>query len=147
MAWIRITPALAILALAAGCGGTTAAPPPAPPGLEPRVAAPLANRADSVAAALERGDGCTARSEAAKLQQQAIGAVNTGDVPPALQEELTAAVNRVAARIECVPPPPVQVVPAQVEQQQVERRKHWKKQQKSWKKNRGRHRDDDEGDE
>jgi hypothetical protein len=142
MAWIRITPALAILALAAGCGGTTAAPPAAPPGLEPRVAAPLANRADSVAAALERGDGCTARSEAAKLQQQAIGAVNTGDVPPALQEELTAAVNRVAARIECVPPPPVQV-----EQQQVERQKHWKKQQKSWKKNRGGHRDDEEGDE
>ncbi|MGH2997480.1 MAG: hypothetical protein ACRDM9_14280, partial [Gaiellaceae bacterium] len=42
---------------------------------------------------------------AAELQAAAIRAVNAGRVPAELQEELGAAVNALAAEIECVPPP------------------------------------------
>jgi hypothetical protein len=99
MPWLRTTLLLTALALA-GCGGEEQ------PQLEKRLAQPLAAQADRVAAALDEGDSCAAARAAAKLQQQTIAAVNTGDVPPALQEELTSAVNRVASEVECVPPPP-----------------------------------------
>jgi hypothetical protein len=102
MRWIRTLLAAVVLVLPA-CGGDDE-PRAASPRLEPRVAAPLATQADRVAAALERGDPCTARREATELQRRTVGAVNTGDVPAALQEELTAAVNRVAAEVVCVPP-------------------------------------------
>lgn len=100
MPWVRIALLLAIFALS-GCGGDEPAP-----GLEKRLAAPLAAQADRIAAALAAGDSCRAAQAAARLQQQTIAAVNTGDVPPALQEELTGAVNRLAAEVECVPPLP-----------------------------------------
>jgi hypothetical protein len=98
----RIRTFLLLAALSLGaCGGDGS-----PPRLEARLAVPLAAQADRVAAALEAGDSCEAARAAARLQQQTIAAVNTGDVPPALQEELTSAVNRIASEVECVPPPP-----------------------------------------
>jgi hypothetical protein len=95
---------LAALVLA-GCGGDEAGP-----GLESRLAQPLAAQADRVAAALEAGDSCAAARAAARLQEQTKAAVNSGEVPPALQEELMSAVNRLASEVECLPPPAPPVV-------------------------------------
>jgi hypothetical protein len=89
--------------LAAGCGGEEHRPAPLLPAA---VAADLAARSDSVAARLEEQDDCGARSEAQRLQSDAIAAVNAGRVPHAFQEELLASVNALVEAIECVPPPP-----------------------------------------
>ena len=110
---MRLSQAIAALLCAVavgGCGG--ADPAPDDPHLESAVGARLARSADSVAAAADRGDTCAAARRAATLQQQAIEAVNSGDVPPALQEELLAGVNRVASSLECVPPPTPTPAPA-----------------------------------
>lgn len=88
-----------MLTAAAGCGGEGGAR------LDAALAEQLAASADRVAAAAER-DPCAAAEEARTLQREAIDAINAGDVPPELQEELLAGVNRVAERMECAPPPP-----------------------------------------
>ena len=86
-----------------GCGG---AEEPAEPSLPAPLAADLAARSDAVAAAFTRGDACSADAAAARLQQAVIAAVNAGDVPPELQEDLTGAANALAERLTCPPPPP-----------------------------------------
>jgi len=58
-----------------------------------------------VAARLEAGDACTARSEADALQSEAIAAVNERRIPRRFQEELLGSVAALAESIECVPPP------------------------------------------
>ena len=83
----------------AGCGGEREPAPQLPSALAER----LAERSDSVAALLETGDACGARSEAQRLQADAIAAVNEGAVPTPLQEELLAAVTELAGSIECPP--------------------------------------------
>ena len=82
--------------LAAGCGGE--------PRVAPEVAGPLARRADETAAAIEAGDPCGAREVASGLQRSTIAAINDGEVPEEIQEELLGAVNELLEGISCSPP-------------------------------------------
>jgi len=95
----------AVLCLSA-CGGggeRHAAPPPT---LPRSLAQALAARTDAVTAALAAGGSCRASALAHQLQQDTIAAINSGRVAAALQEPLSGAVNDLAGRIVCVPPPP-----------------------------------------
>lgn len=83
----------------AGCGGEREPAARLPAALAER----LAERSDSVAALLDAGEACGARSEAQQLQTDAIAAVNDGDVPDELQEELLGSVNALLAAIRCDP--------------------------------------------
>jgi hypothetical protein len=96
--------ALAALCLGA-CGGEGKRASPPPPTLPHALAATLAARSDAVAAALAAGNSCGAFTSARRLQREAIAAINGGRVAPALQEDLSSAVNDLAARVTCVPPP------------------------------------------
>ena len=89
----------------AGCGGGADRPAPVRPALPAPLAAQLAERSDRVAAALASGNSCSAVAEANALQQATVQAINRRQVPAAFQEELSAAVNDLAGRIPCVPPP------------------------------------------
>lgn len=93
----RSTLALGCALLAAGCGGGE-------PGLPSGLAEQLAARSDSAAAQLESGEFCAARENAAALQSRAITAINSGQVPADLQEELLGSVNALLEGISCTPP-------------------------------------------
>ena len=88
---------LVLVLLAAGCGGGEDG------GLSSDVAERLAVRSESVAAEVEAGDACGARVEAEVLQREAIAAVNAGEVPEELQEDLLGSVNALLAAIGCDP--------------------------------------------
>jgi hypothetical protein len=88
-----------------GCGSGAEHRAPPPPLLPQAMAAGLAQTSDAVAAALDGGDPCGALTIAQDLQRQTIGAINTGRVPGPLEEPLQNAVNDLAGRIQCVPPP------------------------------------------
>src|ERR671911_2334859 len=88
---------LMLVLLASGCGGEER-------GLSRDLAERLAVRSDSVAAEVEAGDPCGARAEAEALQRAAIAAVNDGDVPDELQEELLGSVSALLVAVECQPP-------------------------------------------
>lgn len=96
--------ALAALCLSA-CGGAADRAAPPPPTFPRVLGATLAARSDAVAAALAEGDGCRARATAQQLQRETIAAINAGRIAAPLQEELSSAVNDLAARVTCVPPP------------------------------------------
>lgn len=83
--------------LASGCGGEER-------GLSGELAERLAARSDSVAAEVDAGDPCGARAEVEALQRAAITAVNDGQVPEELQEELLGSVTALLAAVECRPP-------------------------------------------
>src|SRR5438128_1897335 len=89
----------------AGCGSGQRHVVTPQPKLPRTVAEALAQRSDAVAQAVDAGDSCLALALARDLQQQSIGAVNSGRVAAALQEPLQGAVNQLAARIQCVVPP------------------------------------------
>jgi hypothetical protein len=93
---VRLAATLLVLA-AAGCGAGDEAR------LNGALASRLAEQADAVAAAAERGDDCAAKARAEDLQRQTVAAINAGGVPPELQEELQSAVNGLAVRLECAP--------------------------------------------
>ena len=84
-----------LVLLAAGCGGEERGPSSE---LER-----LAVRSESVAAEVEAGEACRARAQAEALQADSIAAVNDGEVPDELQEELLGAVNALLAAIGCDP--------------------------------------------
>ena len=63
----------------------------------------MAARSDAVAADVEAGDACAAREEAEALRTEAIAAVNGGEIPQALQEELLGIANSLLAEIGCEP--------------------------------------------
>ena len=84
--------------LAAGCGGGEE------PGLPSDVAAQLAERSDAAAAAGEARRFCDARDELVELQSSTIAAVNEGEVPAELQEELLGNVNALLDGVSCTPP-------------------------------------------
>jgi hypothetical protein len=88
-------------ALLAACGGDEQTAPPEPR-IPREVAEPLAARADRVASLLSDGDECGAQREAATLVDATVAAVNNGDVPAELQEELVGTANDLAGRIDCV---------------------------------------------
>ena len=104
----RPTRALAVLflfaGLVAGCGGGSS-DQASEPRLPAAVGEELAAQSELVAGSLERGDTCAAAAQAAGLLQSTIDAINRGDVPSELQEELTSGVNGLVAEIRCVPPP------------------------------------------
>jgi hypothetical protein len=98
----RLTIVLALAIALSGCGSDEE--PPGPPQLPPPVAQELAAASDAVAIAFEAGDACGARAAAEDLRSEAIAAINARRVPAVYHEELSAAVNDLVDRIECVPP-------------------------------------------
>ena len=99
----RAAALLALVALA-GCGGGA---PLKQPKLPRVLAQSWKQQADSVAAALAAGDGCTAKQLATALQASVVAAVNARQVPRRFLEPLTSAVNALASQITCTPPPTV----------------------------------------
>jgi hypothetical protein len=92
------------LLLLAGCGAARPAQPRVPK-LPHALASAWRAQADGVAAALDAGDGCLAQQRAVALRTSVIDAVNARRVQPRFEETLVGAVNDLAARISCVPPP------------------------------------------
>ena len=104
----RVPAAALVVALAlAGCGGddraSNATETAAAPTLPRALAEELALASDDVAELLEAGDGCAASERAADLRERALAAVESADVPTALEEPLVTAVEGLAARIVCEP--------------------------------------------
>jgi hypothetical protein len=85
-----------------GCGGAKRSAPP-PPTLPRTLATALAAQSDAVGDALSAGDSCRALRLAQQLQRRTIAAINDGRVSGRLQEQLSGAVNELAARVTCVP--------------------------------------------
>ena len=83
-----------------GCGGAPEAEETAPV-LPAPVADDLAGRADAVAAHLAAGDACAAAGEADDLVHATVAAIQAGDVPPPLQEELLAGAQSLLHGIDC----------------------------------------------
>jgi hypothetical protein len=92
----RTTFAIGCALFAAGCGGG--------PSLPSDLAGQLAARSDSAAVRIEAGQFCAARDDAAALQSRSIAAINAGEVPAELQEELLGSVNALLEAISCTPP-------------------------------------------
>jgi hypothetical protein len=84
--------------LAAGCGGGEE------PTLPSELAVQLGARSQAAAAHVEAGEFCAAREDATVLQSRTIAAINAGQVPAELQEELLGSVNALAEAISCTPP-------------------------------------------
>jgi predicted ABC-type ATPase len=97
--------ALVALLLLAGCGGAHKTTP-RQPHLPHALAGAWRAQADGIAAALAAGDGCLAQQRAVALRISVIDAVNGRRLSPRFQETLLGAVNDLASRISCVPPPP-----------------------------------------
>jgi hypothetical protein len=86
--------------LLAGCGAGSAnqtKPSPRPPRIPAEVAQRLAAEADLIAKA--QPGSCTARAAAARLQAEALEAIQTHQVPPRYQEPLMSAANGLVARL------------------------------------------------
>lgn len=99
--------------LLAGCGSAgKRTPPPVRPHLPRALAHGWAQQADAVAAALAAGDGCLAQQRAVALRTAVVDAIDAHRVGAAFQEPLTSAVNDLASRITCVPPPAPAPTPA-----------------------------------
>jgi hypothetical protein len=73
-----------------------------------------------VADALEAGDTEAAKAAAEKLRQDFIAAVNAGQVPPELQEELGHAVQLLAEDVAATAPPPPPTTTAETTPQDEE---------------------------
>ena len=102
---MRAAVCIGAVLLLAGCGGSSAPPKARQPHLPRALAASWRTQADAVAAALAAGDGCSAQARAAALQSSVVDAVNAHRVSPRFQETLIGAVNDLAERITCTPPP------------------------------------------
>jgi len=86
--------------LLAGCGGGGAnqtKPRPRPPRIPADVVQRLAAEADLIASA--KPGSCTARAAAARLQAEALEAIQSHRVPPRYQEPLMSAANGLVARL------------------------------------------------
>jgi len=101
---LELGAACAAVVFLSACGGGRAHAVP-PPTLPRPVAQALAARTDAVSTALAAGDSCGAAALARRLQKDMIAAINSGRVATALQEPLSGAVNDLAGRVVCVPPP------------------------------------------
>jgi hypothetical protein len=56
-----------------------------------------------VADLIEAGDGCAASDRAAELRERTLAAVESGEVPPELEDPLVTAVEALATEIVCEP--------------------------------------------
>ena len=86
--------------LLVGCGGGDAKqtkPSPRPPRIPVDVAQRLAAEADLIARA--QPGSCAARAAAARLQAEALEAIQSDRVPPRYQEPLMSAANGLVARL------------------------------------------------
>jgi hypothetical protein len=99
-----VLPALMLLALIAGCGDDSDSEPPDPE-IPAAVAGPLAELSDQAADQLAAGDACGAKETVDELEHQVE--LSQTQVPRQLRAELEAGVQKLAARIECVPLAPV----------------------------------------
>jgi hypothetical protein len=100
MRWLSASATASSCALLlAGCGGggKQAAPRPRPPRIPADVAQRLAAEADRIAAA--QPGSCTARDAAARLQAEAIQAIQSGRVPVRYQEPLMSTANGLVDRL------------------------------------------------
>jgi hypothetical protein len=91
--------------LLAGCGGGSDNRTTPPPSLPRAVASELANTSDAVASSLAAGDSCRALTLARWLRRQTLAAVSDSRVPARLKHPLRRAVEGLAKRIHCSPPP------------------------------------------
>jgi hypothetical protein len=91
----------------AGCGGDDSASnetqTSAAPTLSAALAEELALVSDDVAELVEAGDSCAASERVADLRERTLAAVENGDVPPALEQPLVAAVEALESQIVCEP--------------------------------------------
>ena len=85
--------------LAAGCGGGGEEPK-----LQSELAEQLAVRSEAAAAKIETEEFCDARAHAAAIRARTIAAINSGQVPAELQEELLGSANALFNAISCKPP-------------------------------------------
>ncbi len=100
-----VSAALAVLALAA-CGSQSRVTPPRT-GVQRAAALSIAHRSDVLAAALRRGDACSAKTQAHGLERQTRLAIDAGRIPARYQPQLLAAIQRLVARLPaCMPPAP-----------------------------------------
>ncbi len=85
--------------LLAGCGGDAkqTKPNPRPPRIPVDVAQRLAAEADLIASA--QPGSCAARAAAARLQAEALQAIQSHRMPPRYQEPLMSAANGLVARL------------------------------------------------
>ena len=92
---------LALVSAAAGCGGSgeTSAIPSS-------VAAGLAAKSESIAAAIDAGDECGAAKQADDLRHATDEAIANGSIPVDYQRDLQAAVANLQNTVNCPPPPP-----------------------------------------
>src|SRR6185369_14908014 len=95
--------ALLVAVLAAGCGGASASPQ-----LPADVGAAFEHQAKAVETALGAGDTATAQQQAAALVSAINRAVDAGQVPVALQDELRAGAQHLLSLVSgtAEPPPP-----------------------------------------
>jgi hypothetical protein len=101
---LELGAALAAALCLSACGGAKQSAPPPPPTFGRSLASSLAAESDALAAALAAGNSCRALALGRRLQQRTIAAINDGKVAAGLQEQLSAAVNELVARVRCVPP-------------------------------------------
>jgi hypothetical protein len=94
----RTASLLVLVALLAGCGGGSHR---SAPKLRHALGGQLAQRAAAIEAALEAGRDCDARRLTSELRAQVNRSLS--QVPAALQEPLSSAVNALAADIRCTP--------------------------------------------
>jgi hypothetical protein len=99
---MRALCALAVVLLAA-CGGGSGQT--STTGLSRSLARDLAARADAVAAALDRGDQCSAYRLGQALVRRVTAVRQEGRIPAQLDRALTTSVGALQARLSCPPPP------------------------------------------
>jgi hypothetical protein len=104
-----------LLALACACaaacgGGGSAASSQQSTHRGPLISGPVADalavQAKMVAASLDAGHGCAARTQARALAGAVDAAIAAGQIPAALQPQLRATTASLGAAISCTPPPP-----------------------------------------
>jgi hypothetical protein len=100
LAWPAVSSAALVLA---GCGGRAASPPPAPPKIPRTVASSLSQQADALAAQLDGGRPCSARTQVVAFRQATLAALPR--VPLRYRARLAQAVDALAARVPACPPP------------------------------------------
>jgi hypothetical protein len=102
-----VTATIVAAALAvSGCGGDDDSDEPKQPKLPGELAAALALESDRIAESLAAGRECAAHRQAQALRAHVGDAVGSGEVPPELGREMSAAASSLGDGIVCEPAPP-----------------------------------------